>query len=374
MLKVGIIGCGKIADAHLAQIRRIGGCEVIGTCDREILMARQLAERFGVPQCYNNVDELLAKCRPDVVHITTPPQSHFALGKQCLENNCHVYMEKPFTLNTEEAEALVAIAEKSGRKMTIGHDLQFSHGARRLRQAVREGYLGGPPVHLESYYCYDLSDPSYARALLADKQHWVRKLPGKLLHNIINHGVARLAEYIRAESPEITARGFTSATLRSLGETEIIDELRVIIAEPQGTTAYFTFSSQMRPNLNAFRVYGPRNGLELDEERQTLIKHDGNRLPSYAEKFIPPVKLAKQHLANVVTNGRRFLASDFHMKSGMKHLIQSFYQSIVSDMAPPIPYREILLTSRIMDAIFQQIGAGKPNGAAAVQSTLANVK
>ena len=49
---------------------------------------------------------------------------------------------------------------------------------------------------MESYYCYDLTDPGYARALLGDKQHWVRQLPGQLLHNIISHGIARIAEFL----------------------------------------------------------------------------------------------------------------------------------------------------------------------------------
>ena len=73
--------------------------------------------------------------------------------------------------------------------------------------------------------------------------------------------------------------------------------------------------------------------------------------------FIPPLNLAVQQVGNVGTNLRKFLANDFHMKSGMKCLIESFYRSIVDDAPLPIPYREILLTSRIMDAIFEQLNA-----------------
>ncbi|MGH9470554.1 MAG: Gfo/Idh/MocA family oxidoreductase, partial [Terriglobia bacterium] len=50
MLKAAIVGCGKIADDHASQMRRIKGCEIVGACDREPLMARQLAERFGIPR------------------------------------------------------------------------------------------------------------------------------------------------------------------------------------------------------------------------------------------------------------------------------------------------------------------------------------
>ena len=154
--------------------------------------------------------------------------------------------------------------------------------------------------------------------------------------------------------------GFVSPLLRSAGEEEIVDELRVVIRDEQRATAYFSFSSQMRPSLHEFRLFGPKNGLFVDEDQQILIKLRGKRYKSYAEKFIPPLTLAGQHLGNLLRNGRSFLASDFHMESGKKYLIKSFYSSIVDRTPVPVPYGQILLTSRIMDAIFEQLSAGGP--------------
>lgn len=356
MLKVAIVGCGKIADAHASQILRISGCEIVGVCDREPLMARQLYERFPVKHHFEDLAELLSEAQPHVVHITTPAETHYSIAHFCLEHGCHVYVEKPITLNAGEAETLIALAEDRGLKLTAGHDDQFSHVARRMRALVQGGYLGGPPVHMESSFCYDLGDPAYARALLSDKNHWVRRLPGKLLQNIISHGIARIAEFLTSDAPEVIAHGFVSPLLRSMGETEIVDELRVIISEEGCTTAYFTFSSQMRPTLHEFRIYGPRNGLILDQDQETLIKIRGTRYKSFAEKFIPPAALASQYLENLKTNIGTFLRRDFHMKAGMKYLIEAFYRSIAQNEAPPIPYREILATARIMDSIFDQVG------------------
>lgn len=357
MLKVAIVGCGKIADAHASQIVRIRGCEIVAVCDREPLMARQLYERFPVKQHFDDLTGLLRTAKPDVVHITTPAETHYDIARLCLQHGSHVYVEKPVTLDAAELEALIALAEQRQLKITAGHDDQFSHVARRMRDLIRNGYLGGPPVHMESSFCYDLGDPAYARALLTDKNHWVRRLPGKLLQNIISHGIARIAEFLTSDSPQVIAHGFVSPLLRSMGETEIVDELRVIISEEGRTTAYFTFSSQMRPTLHEFRVYGPRNGLVLDQDQETLIRIRGDRYKSYAEKFIPPTALAFQHLGNVRRNVGSFLRSDFHMKSGMKCLIESFYHSIVQNEPPPIPYRELLVTARIMDRIFDQVGS-----------------
>jgi predicted dehydrogenase len=359
MLKIAIVGCGKIADAHASQIQRIGGCEIVGVCDREPLMAKQLYERFPVKSYFTDLADLVDKVRPDVVHITTPAESHFELARFCLDQGCHVYVEKPFTLNVEQAQVLVDSAERKGVKLTVGHNDQFTHVARRMRALVRSGYLGGAPVHMESYYSYDLGDPSYARALLGDQHHWVRKLPGKLLQNVISHGIARIAEFLTSDAPHVMAHGFVSSLLKQLNESEIVDELRVIISEEQGATAYFTFSSQMKPSIHQFRIYGPKNGLVLDQDHEILIRLRGQKFKSYADMFIPPALLAKQHIGNLVGNIRLFLGRDFHMDSGMKYLIESFYNSVRHDAPLPISYREILLTAWIMDAIFGQVSLSR---------------
>ena len=356
MLRVAIIGCGKIADAHASQIQRIPGCEIVGVCDAEELMARQLYERFPVRRYFNNVAELLNQSRPDVVHVTTPPQSHFCITTQCLHFGCHVYVEKPFTVDTHQAETLIELAQQKGLRITVGHDDQFRPAARRMRRLIQDGYLGGPPVHMESYYCYELSGNSYAKSFLTDKQHWVRSLPGGLLHNVISHGIARIAEFLPVTRPKVIAHGFVSPRLRKLCESELIDELRLIIVAEDHATAYFTFSSQLRPSLHQFRIFGPMNALLLDQDNETLVKLTGRRYKSYLEQFLPPITLASQYFRNSLRNVRQFLASDFHSKEGMRYLIQSFYQSIAANCPLPIPYRDIVLTSRIMDETFSQLG------------------
>jgi len=355
VLRIGIVGCGKIADQHAEAIKRIRGCELAAVCDSEPLMARQMQDRFGVKGCFTDLDQFLSVSQPDVVHITTPPQSHFGLAKACLDAGCHVYIEKPLTVNTHEAELLVEKAEANALKLTVGHNAQFTHAARRMRKLISEGFLGGPPIHLESYYCSNLADPSYARAVLGDKDHWVRNLPGKLLHNIISHGISKIVPFLDAESPEVVVFGFTSPLLKRIGETAIIDELRVMVRDNVNTTAYFTFSSQIRPALHHLRVYGSRNSIAIDDDHETVIQFPGVKYRSYLDQFLPPIGFSGQYLMNAFSNIGKFLKRDFHMDSGMKFLIESLYQSVLSHAPVPIPYREIILTSKIMDSIFQQL-------------------
>src|SRR6266513_5684922 len=152
MLKIAIVGCGKIADQHMQAIRRIPDCRVVSLCDRELRMARQLGERFRIAECFSDLHQMLQATTPNVVHITTPPQSHFSLATQCLEFGSNVYIEKQFTVTADEAESLIQLADDHGLRVTAGHNLQFTLEMLEMRRLVKMGFLGGKPVHLESHF------------------------------------------------------------------------------------------------------------------------------------------------------------------------------------------------------------------------------
>jgi predicted dehydrogenase len=355
--------CGKSSannDQHAVQITRIAGAEIVSVCDRELLMARDISERFKIGKYFTNVQEMLEAVKLDVVHITTPPQSHFELGKICLEAGCNIYIEKPFTLNTADAEELIRLANHNGLKLTAGHNAQFTPAMVRMRELVKSGYLDGRPVHMESIYCYDFGDESYAKALLGDSGHWVRKLPGSLLQNIISHGVSKIAEFLVGDNPKVIALGFTSSFLKKIGQDDIIDEVRVIIQDEAFTTAYFTFSSQIMPVPHQLRLYGKNNSLIVDDDHQILIRIEDKGYKSYLRYFVPPFQYAGQYLGNFICNFNKFIKKDFHLPNdaALKTLIASFYDSIATNAPLPLSYGEILLTTKIMDDIFSQLKQG----------------
>jgi predicted dehydrogenase len=358
-LRIAIIGCGKIADQHVLAIRRVSDCEVVAVCDRELLMANQLGERFGITACFADAAEMLRAAKPDVVHITTPPQGHFSLAKECLEAGSHVYLEKPFTVTAPEAEESIQLAENKNLKITAGHNYQFTLEMLEMRKLVAQNFPGGKPVHLESHWSYDLTDTSYVGPILGSKTHWVRQLPGQLFHNLISHGIAKLAEFLDDEV-EISAHAHQSPLLQSLGGQEVQDELRVFIRDKSGTTAFFCFSTQIKPGLNFLRICGPKNSIFVDNASGTLIRNENKSYKSYLTYFVPPLKSARQHFKNARTNIFDFLRGRLHQDSGMKELIERFYQSIQNKSAPPISYREIILTARIMDEIFAQVYPKNP--------------
>jgi predicted dehydrogenase len=355
MVRVAIIGCGKIADQHIQAISRIPSSHVVAVCDREPLMASQLAERFSIEGCFSDAAEMLRTMTPDVVHITTPPQSHHSLGLQCLAAGVHVYLEKPFTVTLSEARSLIEAAAAAGLKITAGHNYQFVPEMLKMRRRVEQGFLGGPAVHVESYWSYDLGDASYVGPLLGNSDHWVRRLPGQLMHNIVSHGIARLAEFLDDDITQIVATAHQSAQLMKLGGKEIADELRVMIRDAKGTTAYFCFSTQIKPGMNTLRVCGSRNSIAVDLSCGSVIEFVGRSYKSYLTFVVPALIYARQYVGNAWRNAVDILRWRLHQDSGMKELIARFHDCLHSADGPPIPYREVLLTARIMDAVFEQI-------------------
>ena len=365
-LRIAIIGCGKIADQHVLAIRRVPDCEVVAVCDNELLMARQLGGRFGISQIFSDAKKCLKTVAPDVVHITTPPQSHFALAKSCLDAGSNVYLEKPFTVTAAEAEELIEIAEVKNLKITAGHNYQFTREMMEMRDLVAKGFLGGRPVHLESHWPYDLGGATYVAPVLGSRSYWVRRLPGQLFQNLISHSVARLSEFLDEEITDVVALSHQSPRLKELGGEEVQDELRVLVRDRLGTTAFLCFSTQIKPGHNFFRVCGPKGSMVVDVTSGSLIFSAAKAYKSYLTYFIPPFKNAGQHFRNGMSNVLSFVRGRLHQDFGMKELIERFYQSIRDKTPPPIPYREIVVTARIMDQVFRQVypRSKKVNGAA----------
>jgi predicted dehydrogenase len=319
------------------------------------LMAGQLAQRFGIEGRFSDLGELLRSVKPDVVHVTTPPQSHHAIGSQCLEAGSHVYIEKPFTVTAAEARGLVDLARSRSLSVTAGHNCQFTPEMIEMRRLIGAGFLGGVPVHLESSWPYDLGDRSYLGPMLGDRQHWVRRLPGQLFHNILSHGIARLAEFLDDEIVQLMTMAHQSQALQRMGGREVRDELRAMMRDGKGATAQFCFSTQIKPGRNVFTVHGPVNSITVDLNSGSVLRHEQRSHKSYLTFVVPPLLNAKMQLANAGRNALAIARMRLHQDAGMKELIERFHCSIATRGDPPIPYREIVLTARVMDMMFTQI-------------------
>jgi predicted dehydrogenase len=352
-LKVAIVGCGKIADAHVEEIRKIPTAELVAVCDIEPIMAEQLALRYAVPGCYSDVNKMLEVEKPDVLHITTPPQSHLALTRLAVSAGCHVFLEKPVAVHHQDAEAIVATAVTAGRKLTVNYWPNFETQALELKRLIAADVLGSP-VHIESYVGYDLAG-EFGLALKRDPQHWVHRLPGKLFQNMMDHVLNKIVPFLGDDEPFIQAIAYRrDADVGPAGPGELLDELRVMIRGKQ-TSAYATFCAHARPVAQTLRVYGTKNTAHVDYAARTIVLERKQHFPSALGRLAPPFLVGRDYLRQGFKNLNRFSDSRFHFFDGMRTLLTGFYLCIESDSEPPIAYRDILRVSAMMDQIFGQV-------------------
>ncbi len=360
VLKVAIVGCGKIADGHVEEVRKMPelAC-VTAVCDLESLMAEQLARRYSIPAYYGDFEMLLNKERPDVVHIATPPASHLALARMALTAGCHLYIEKPLTLNLRETEELIRLANEADRKLTVGYSYLFDPPSLEAHKLVNSGYVGDI-VHIESSYGYNLAGP-FGAAMMGDAMHWVHRLPGKLIHNNIDHLLYRVTEYLPDDRPDIHAKGFVRRTVR-YGDhrDDLLDELRVMVSGANAT-ANVTFTCGARPTGYITRIYGSVNTLHVDHTNHTLIAEASSYLPGAFGRIAPAFHTARRYLKQGIANVGRFRRADFHYFAGLNTLLGRFYQSIQDGTEEPVPYRDILRISWMIDEIIQQTAGNVAN-------------
>src|SRR6202795_718013 len=309
MLNIGIVGCGQIADGHIEEIQKLGCARVLAVCDLEPILAEQLALRYSVPHWYTDFDRMLSEHRLDVIHIATPPHSHLALARKSAEAGCHVFLEKPLALNAADGKSLIDSFEHIGRKMTINYWYNFETHALALKEFVTKGNLGDP-VHIESYYGYDLAG-GFGHAFLSDDRHWVHQLPGKLFQNIIDHAINKITPFLPDENLEIIARAYRRRPVADDRTDDVLDELRVMILG-RAISAYVTFCSGARPVGHFMRVYGTKNTAHMDYSFRTMLVEEIQTVPSAFGRLLPPFKSSWQSLQQATNNARQFAGSRFH--------------------------------------------------------------
>ena len=357
-LRVGIVGCGKIADAHVEQLRAVGGADVVALCDSELLMARQLGVRFGIEARYSDFESMLREQRLDVVHITTPPASHVELSRTALRAGCHVFLEKPVALDAAAAGTILDEALRADRKLTVNYWYNFDPPGTTLLEWVREGVLGDA-VHVESVLGYDLSG-DYGAAVLGDPGHWVHRLPGKLFHNVLDHLVSKIALFVPDGAPRVNGISYRRRPASGNPVLDAVgDELRFLLAGAS-VSGYGLISAHARPVRHSLRVYGTRNTISVNYEHRTVTLESAQRVPSALGRLLPAFEQARRFRRAGRRNVMQFVRADFHYFEGMRNLLRQFHACIRCGGPPPIAYEEIRRVTRLIDLVIRASDLGAP--------------
>jgi predicted dehydrogenase len=145
ILKVGIVGCGGIANGkHLPALKKLENVKMVAFCDINIAKAEKAAKEFGVKgaKVYTDYKEVLKHKEIEAIYVLTPNKSHSFISIDAMKAGKHVMCEKPMAKTAVEAREMLKVSKETGKLLTIGY--QYRHGAesRYLHKACQRGDLG----------------------------------------------------------------------------------------------------------------------------------------------------------------------------------------------------------------------------------------
>ena len=142
MIRIGVIGYGYWGPNIVRNLRGLEGCHVAGVCDQNSKALKRVRQAHPDLAVTTQSSDLLTSPDIDAIAVVTPVCAHFDLAKAALENGKHVFMEKPFTSTTRQAEELIELAERKSLRIMVDHTFLFTGAVRKIRELIDEGVLG----------------------------------------------------------------------------------------------------------------------------------------------------------------------------------------------------------------------------------------
>ena len=337
-LRVGLVGAGKMAINHASAAARAGRrATVVAVADPSEAARQRLLAAAPSAAEFSSLGDMLEQAKLDVVHICTPPDTHYTLALQALAGGAHVYVEKPFTAGVTEAAEVLDFAARRNLLVCAGHQLLFEPPTRVALQLLP---ALGQLAHVESYFSFRTvrRSPGGRAPLRADLQ----------LLDILPHPVYLLLQFLNAAGgavPELVAlqvgdRGTVHALIRA-----------------GRTTGSLVVTLEGRPVENYIRLVGTNGSVFADYVRSTVQQQVGPGT-SGIDKALAPYRQAAQLLAGTTRALARRVAARQRSYPGLSEIFEAFYQAIEDGTASPTPPGSIIATTEI----WERVRAALPHG------------
>jgi predicted dehydrogenase len=188
MIRIGVIGYGYWGPNIVRNFHTHDGSEVVMVCDKSTKCQERLRKAHPSIEFTMDANDILKSPKIDLVAVVTPVWTHYELAKAALENGKHVFVEKPFTCSTAQAEELIELADRKNLKIMVDHTFLFTGAVKKIRQMVDDGELG-------DLYYYDS-----LRVNLGPFQHDVNVIWDLAPHDlsIMDHVIKEKAEAVVA--------------------------------------------------------------------------------------------------------------------------------------------------------------------------------
>lgn len=190
MIRVGVIGYGYWGPNIVRNLHGLDSTRVEMVCDSSASALARVRKAYPGIRTTQDSRELLRSPEVDAVAVITPVWTHYELAKEALENGKHVFIEKPFTSNSDQAKELIDLAARKGLTIMVDHTFLFTGAVRKIRQLVESGSLG-------DLYYYDS-----LRVNLGLFQHDV-----SVIWDLAPHDLSIMDHLIKAEPEAVVATG-----------------------------------------------------------------------------------------------------------------------------------------------------------------------
>ncbi len=259
---LGLIGCGAFGNFCLEQYREMDEITIIGVTDTVSELAQKTSERFGVT-AYDSVTDMLQDNEIDIVHLATPPKTHYELAMTALQNGKHVLCEKPLATSAEHAKEMVETARSKDLILAVNLIMRYNPLCEAV-QKILSSKLLGEPIHafFENYAGDDKLGP--------DHWFWDKDLSGGIF---IEHGVHFFDLYNgwlgdgKVEVAQTSTRP---------GAPQIEEQVHALVRHPNGVTSshYHGFHQTGRMDRQEFRIVCERGDIRMFEWVPTEIEVD----------------------------------------------------------------------------------------------------
>jgi predicted dehydrogenase len=338
-MKAALIGAGHIARQHLACLRELPGVELAGVCDLSRAMAESAAERYGVGGWYTDHRAMLDAVRPDVVHVTTPPTSHYPLAMAALDAGAHVVLEKPATITFEQLDGLVKHASSRGRSLVEDYNYLYNGATRKILGLIDSGEFG-EVTHVEVFICLDIVGEGSAFAD-PNAPHPCLSMAGGAIADFLTH-LACLAHKFVGPHRKVS----TTWSKRSGGPLPS-DEMRALVVADRGS-AMLGFSAHTQPDAFWLRVYGTKMQATADlfETRLSIRRVRGG--PKPLRPMFNSLDEARAVRGSAFGTLRRKLDGGPGAYEGLWALLGDTYRALGSGAEPPITPRQVIEVNRLV--------------------------
>jgi predicted dehydrogenase len=142
LVKFGVIGYGYWGPNVVRNLDQLEGCTVIAVCDRNSTARQRVHQTYAHVKVFSQTADLISSTEIDAIAVVTPVESHYELTKAALQNGKHVFVEKPFTSDSNQAEELINLAAAKNLKIMVDHTFLFTGAVNTIRQLLEDGTLG----------------------------------------------------------------------------------------------------------------------------------------------------------------------------------------------------------------------------------------